>query len=124
MWLNTKTRVPEDLVQDLLLHRCLDRGPEFIIISEIYYKYELDNGGYGYFYFENRSKHQIYYIAVELTEAMLNCKFSTSESNFSGAVRRPHASDMSGAWQLQTDRYPAIRRRQSRSEVSARSNAC
>lgn len=69
-------------------------GLDFIIISDIYYKYELDNGGFGYFYFENRAKHQIYYLAVELTEPMLNCKFSMTGCYDSAAVRRPHASDM------------------------------
>lgn len=77
IWLNAKSGVTREVVHELLLQRCLHRGPEFACIAEVYYKYELDNGGFGYFYFENRSASQIYYIIVELTEPMLNCKFST-----------------------------------------------
>jgi hypothetical protein len=74
--MNTEAGITREIVQDLMLQRCLYRGPEFESMSEVYYKYELDNGGFGYFYFENRSNSQIYYIVIELTEPMLNCKFS------------------------------------------------
>lgn len=76
LWLNTKSGVNREIIHDLLLQRCIQRGPEFAYISDICYKYELDNGGFGYFYFENRSASQIYYIIVDLMEPMLNCKFS------------------------------------------------
>ena len=64
------------LLEEVLLHRCFSVGPEFSRVKDIFYKYELSSVGYGYFYFENRSDSQRYYIAIQVNEAMINCQFS------------------------------------------------
>lgn len=105
--MNCKEAMDEDFIHKLLLQRCLQRGPEFEQVAEVRYRYELDNGGFGYFFFENKSPYQIYYVAIELSEPMLNCKFSRLFSP-SGSLRRPHAAALPRAWRKQADRHPEI----------------
>ncbi len=84
--IGSTTEISPQLVEDMLFQKCLFRGPDYAQIKEVYYKYELNSCGFGYFYFENRSKSQIYMIVVQMTEPLVNCKFSNINANISGLL--------------------------------------
>lgn len=75
--LGNPAEVGNQFVEDALFQQCLFRGPDYGHVKEVAYKFELNSCGFGYFYFENRSKSQTFMIVVQLTEALLNCKFSS-----------------------------------------------
>lgn len=69
--------LPLTFVADQLLQRCNVSGQPLKSIKDIYYRYELSSNGFGYFYFENRAKKQIYLISIQLSAPLLNCNFSS-----------------------------------------------
>ena len=71
--------LPATFVSDLLLQKCMLTGAELRSVKDIHYRYELSTNGFGYFFFENRAKSQIYLIAIQLTAPLMNCNFSSRD---------------------------------------------